>query len=187
MSVSQIRLARLDDADGIARVHVDTWRTTYAGIVPEEHLANLSYTQRAERWRSILEQPGNSFIFVAETGAGKIIGFATGMPERENDSVYKSELGAVYVLQAYQGQGIGRQLVEKVVKRLRHDRFNTMLVWVLAENPSRHFYAALGGKPVREKPIVIAGKELVEVAYGWDDLAALDKLLDEKTKRAKLT
>ena len=38
-----IREATLDDVPGIARVHVDTWRTTYPGIVPAEHLAGLSY------------------------------------------------------------------------------------------------------------------------------------------------
>ena len=29
-----IREATLDDVPGIARVHVDTWRTTYVDIVP---------------------------------------------------------------------------------------------------------------------------------------------------------
>lgn len=37
-----LREARLDDASAIARVHVDTWLSTYRGIVPEEYLSKLS-------------------------------------------------------------------------------------------------------------------------------------------------
>jgi hypothetical protein len=42
-----IREARLDDALAIARVHVDTWLSTYRGIVPEDYLARLDYSPRA--------------------------------------------------------------------------------------------------------------------------------------------
>jgi hypothetical protein len=41
-----IREAAPADAPGIARVHVDTWRTTYQGIVPDQFLARLSYEAR---------------------------------------------------------------------------------------------------------------------------------------------
>ena len=54
-----IREARLKDAEAIgfaarlrpiAKVHVDTWRTTYQGIIPESYIARLSYQKRKERW-----------------------------------------------------------------------------------------------------------------------------------------
>jgi len=48
-----------------------------------------------------------------------------------------------------------------------------MLIWVLAKNPSRAFYEALGGQRVYEKQIVIGGETLVEVAYGWRDIHSL--------------
>lgn len=34
----QVRIATLNDAAGIAKVHVDSWRTTYKGIIQEEFL-----------------------------------------------------------------------------------------------------------------------------------------------------
>ncbi len=46
--------ASYDDAPAIARVHVDTWRTTYRGIVPEDYLATLSYEKRESRWAQML-------------------------------------------------------------------------------------------------------------------------------------
>jgi hypothetical protein len=49
-----------------------------------------------------------------------------------------------------------------------------MLVWVLADNPSRGFYEQMGGRYVMEKEIVIGGdKPLQEVAYGWPDIGAI--------------
>ncbi len=49
----------------------------------------------------------------------------------------------------------------------------SMKVWVLADNPFRAFYEALGGKYVSEKEIVIGGAPLIEVAYGWNELNVL--------------
>ncbi|MBI5652555.1 MAG: GNAT family N-acetyltransferase, partial [Chloroflexi bacterium] len=40
---------------------------------------------------------------------------------------------------------------------------------------ARDFYAALAGKPVREKMVTIGGKALREIGYGWDDITPLLK------------
>ena len=53
----RIREASPTDATAIARVHVDSWRTTYAGIVPADYLANLSYVQREQFWCDIFSTP----------------------------------------------------------------------------------------------------------------------------------
>lgn len=46
--VMQIRKATPSDAEGIARVHVESWKSTYINIVPEDFLKNLSYEKRVE-------------------------------------------------------------------------------------------------------------------------------------------
>jgi hypothetical protein len=46
-----------------------------------------------------------------------------------------------------------------------------MAVWVLARNPSRRFYEALGGELITEQQIERGGESYVEVAYGWRDLS----------------
>lgn len=164
-----VREATHTDVPIIAKVHVDTWRTTYRGIVPDEHLANLSYERRASSWYNILNHaPKNGyFTYVAEDEFGEIIGFASGGEERTGDPVYKGELMAIYILQNQQGKGIGRCLVQAVAKKLYLSGITSMLVWVLVDNPACQFYAALGGKPVHEKEIEIGDKPLIEVAYGW--------------------
>ncbi|MFB2893443.1 N-acetyltransferase family protein [Aerosakkonemataceae cyanobacterium BLCC-F50] len=167
-----VREATHNDVPAIARVHVDTWRSTYQGIVPDEHLAKLSYEQRANFWHQIFHLPpeDSNFTFVAEEESSKIVGFANGGVERTGDPLYKGELNAIYILQIHQGKGIGRCLVQAVAKMLIQLGIKSMLVWVLVDNPACQFYTALGGEPVREKEIEIGGKRLIEVAYGWKNL-----------------
>ena len=80
----RIRTADPADAGPMARVHVDTWRTTYSGIVPAEHLAGLSYRDRESKWVDILTiaSPTTS-NFVAEAEGGEVVGFAGGGLERD--------------------------------------------------------------------------------------------------------
>ena len=169
----RIRQATLDDIPGIARVHVDTWRTAYVDIVPAAHLAGLSYEQRESRWREILIPMGDLRChFVAENDSGQIVGIATGGPERDGMPGYDGEIFGLYVLAAYQSQGIGRALLQTVAQRLAADRFKAMILWVLKDNlQARAFYETMGGAPAGEKMITIGGTELIEVAYGWPDLA----------------
>ena len=83
-----IREAVVADAGPIARAHVDSWRTTYPGIVPDDHLASLDVKEREDRWRVILEAVSHDFTYVAESQEGEIVGFASGGPERSGDSLY---------------------------------------------------------------------------------------------------
>jgi GNAT superfamily N-acetyltransferase len=168
----RIREAFPSDSAGLARVRVDSWRTTYAHIVPDEHLAAMSYETQTQRWLERLTTLADkTFVYVAETASQEIVGYAFGGPERENDPVYHGELYALYLLQTYQRRGIGKDLVVTTARRLMEEGFANMLIWVLAENPSRAFYAALGGKHAGEKMVVIGGRELREIGYGWEDLS----------------
>lgn len=63
-----IRKAQTEDALAIAKVHVDSWRTSYPGIVSNEYLASQSYEAREKIWVGVLSSTeGQSFTFVAET------------------------------------------------------------------------------------------------------------------------
>ena len=178
-----VRPARVEDAPGIARVHVDSWRTSYKGIVPDDFLANMSYEVRVQRWQTILSN-ANRFAsnFVAEDENGQIVGFISAGPVQGYDPVYQGELYAIYILQQYQGQGIGRRLTEAAVEKLLEVGIDSMLVWVLAENPARKFYEALCGQFLKTKQDQIGGATLDEVAYGWQDIR---KLLADRSKETE--
>ncbi|MBN2152642.1 MAG: GNAT family N-acetyltransferase [Candidatus Lokiarchaeota archaeon] len=168
-----VREAVVADAEGIARVHVDTWRSAYAGLVPTGFLASLSYEEKAKKRAEALEKPwSGSKTFVADAGAtGGIVAFAAGGHERSGHHVYKGELFAIYVSEKHQNQGIGFQLVIEVVKHLRTLGLNSMLTWALADNPYARFYEKLGGERVGEKWEETGGKVMQEIAFGWRDLS----------------
>jgi len=169
----RVRKANADDAEAIARVQVDTWRTTYQGIVSEEYLSNRSYDRPRRMWeRFLLDEKSQNSVYVAEDDSGKVLGFVSCGPDRDNDPTYRGETYAVYVLQETQMRGIGRELMLTAAKDLMSRGFNSMIVWVLADNPSRHFYEKLGGIRVQTRSITV-GKLLEEYGYGWEDLRSL--------------
>ena len=170
------RAATSADAPGIARVHVDSWRTTYKGIVADDTLAGLSYERRQQYWDGVLENPDPGIgMFVVE-GAEGIVGFAAAGPERGGDVTRRGEVYAIYLLEKAQGLGMGKALMRAACAHLLAQDSTSMLLWVLKDNlPARKFYEALGGKYLREKTIEIGTQSMVEVAYGWDDLKTLAK------------
>lgn len=166
-----LRQATVEDAVGIATVHIASWRETYRGIVPDEFLDALSIQRRTEQWMNSLADPSNLYhrAFVAEMN-GQIVGFSNyGFPQ-EAVNGFDGELYAIYLLRSAQGRGIGRRLFAEAAKGLLELGVSSMLVWVLKDNPARGFYEHLGGVRLREKPIEIGGKMLDEVAYGWREL-----------------
>lgn len=164
----KIRKATISDTKGIARVHVDSWKTTYANIVPDEYLNKLTYESREQIWINSIPNGG---VYVAENNEGEIVGFSSGGKERSGDyDGFDGELYAIYILKEYQGQGIGRALIQPIMDELIGMGSNTMLVLVLKDNASCLFYEALGGKKIDEIEVQIAGKKLTEVVYGWENV-----------------
>lgn len=173
----RIREAATKDAASIARVHIDTWLTTYRGIVPDAFLDRLArpeaYEKRTAKWVDLLagktvESAG--FTMVALDVRGEIVGFSGGGPERGGDPDYRGELYAMYIKASQQGKGLGRLLARETIRRLSAMGFRSMLVWVLKENPACRFYEAMGGVPVRARKIDFSGAALEEIGYGWKTL-----------------
>ena len=165
-----IREATPADAQAIARVHVETWRTTYPGIMPQEHLDALSVGQFAADWANRIAE-GKTRILVAEDDAGRLVGFASGGPPRLPDPDYAAEIYTIYLLQSHQGQGRGRRLFTAMARRLREDGHATLMLWTQVRNPARGFYEALGGVAARTGQRVVTGVTYDDVGYCWDEVA----------------
>jgi GNAT superfamily N-acetyltransferase len=173
---AHLREARQQDASAIARVHVDSWRSTYRGIVPEGYLAEMSYEDYEDRWRGWLRNVGEPRLAfrVAELPSGRIVGFASGGPRHGPlYTDYAGELYTLYLLREHQRAGIGRRLLSSVARGLAEGGTYSLLAWVLARNPSRRFYEAVGGELLGSQEIEIGGARLEEVAYGWQRLHRL--------------
>ncbi|MDQ6905711.1 MAG: GNAT family N-acetyltransferase [Chloroflexota bacterium] len=170
----RIRAATRADAAAIARLHLDSWRIAYRGIVPDALLDAITLKSRDEHWDGVLAPGGMEFVYVAEGEGGRLIGIASGGPELGDDPQYRGELYVLHVRADAQGQRIGRALMRAIAERLAADGITTLLVWMLRENhPARRFYAALGGQFVREQPALFEGMLLMDAGYGWLDTILL--------------
>jgi ribosomal protein S18 acetylase RimI-like enzyme len=164
-----IRQALYGDAAGIARVHVDSWRSSYRGLLADDFLDSLSEAGYTDRWRRVIGD-GASRVFVVEE-PDAIVGFASGGRERAGESGFEGELYAIYIVAGSQRKGHGRELVRRMAAALRENGLHDMIVWVLRDNaPARKFYERLGGRYVRSQPITIGATTLEEVSYGWRSL-----------------
>jgi GNAT superfamily N-acetyltransferase len=176
-----IREAVASDAASIAKVVVDTWRSTYTGIVPQSFLDTMDPKSMAALWQGRLTDPSRMwpgwFVYVVEDDGGEVFGFTGGGASLSPELPFSGELGFIYLLKEYQRQGIGRRLVLTVADRLKQMGHKSMLLWVFNANPSRVFYEALGGKVVGEKIVDRYGGHLPETAYGWEDIDTLIKMV----------
>ncbi len=167
----KIRKAVVTDAIGIAKVHIDSWKTTYANIVPNEYLSNLSYDSREKMWTNAIPLGD---IYVVENNVGEIVGFSKGGKERScKYKGYEGEIYAIYILQEYQRKGIGTALVKPIIKDIIEVGINSMLVLVLEDNNSCKFYESLGGRKIDTVEVEIGGKKLPELVYGWEDIRTI--------------
>ena len=174
-----IREAAPGDAAGIARVHVESWRTTYLGIMPQQHLDELSEDDFTQTWATRLadDGPARPHVLVAAADGGEIVGFVSGGRERAGDPDYGAEVYALYLLRSQQGRGAGRRLLRAMARRLSEAGHAALLIWVNADNPARGFYEALGGVAARAGSRQIRGVAYQDAGYGWD-AAAFRRLLE---------
>ncbi len=161
-----MRRAAAADAPSIAQVHVESWKTTYRGILPDEYLDQLSVEQREQFWTSTLAaSDSNSTTIVAiDEASSRVVGFACAGKERTGELGCDEELYAIYLLREAQRQKLGTLLL----KELAAIGFSVVAVWVLNANPARKFYEATGGRVLKEQSIELAGKAFAETAYRID-------------------
>jgi ribosomal protein S18 acetylase RimI-like enzyme len=168
-----IRAAGPQDAEAVARVQRESWRTSYAGILPLEVIASHAGTRDAIAWRRRLERPGaDGATFVAQR-AGQVIGFASCGPAREPVRNLDAEVYALYVLQASQRRGVGRELLRACARHFARRGFFGFFLWVLKANRARMFYSAIGGEEMAQKSERLGKFDFAEIAYGWEDLTGL--------------
>ncbi len=95
-----VRSATAEDLLGIQRIAVLTWRSTYAGLIPDTDIETFwTDAYDHERLRLMLDWLGSGLIVAIEDG--EVIGYA--MTGRNRDRV--AELFAIYVLPEWQGGG----------------------------------------------------------------------------------
>jgi len=163
--VTTVRPATSADAEAIGRVQVETWRTAYARLLPQETIDTFDVGERQTLWRDGLgrtPRPGSAtFVALVED---EIVGFATVGASYSEDGT--GELYAIYVEPSSWGNGAGRALIERSEASLRESGFPEALLWVLEGNErAERFYRAAGWQRDGEKEDVFQGATVTELRY----------------------
>lgn len=165
-----IRRATLEDVDGIARVHVESWLSTYKGLISEAYLSRITVEGRKRNWLPVFQEPEerHQTILVLEDEAGTIRGFISGGECREGDLPFDAEIYSIYLLEGCQKQGYGAALLHELTDILGSEGHRSVMAWVLEGNPALRFYQKVGGTVARRKQIRIGDETLWEIALGWE-------------------
>lgn len=125
----------------MAKVHVDTWRETYRGLMSDAALDDPALLSWREKfWAAALTDPRYSHNTVAVASyEGGLIGIAMSGPTLD-DTDEPQQLHLLYAYAAFHGSGVGRALLNAVI-----DPTAPAALWVADTNPrAQAFYRKNG-------------------------------------------
>jgi hypothetical protein len=173
----RVREATCEDAEAVAKLHAESWRSAYRGAYRDEFLDGDVFVERAEVWRERLCEPSSSqFVLIAED-AGQLAGLACAYGGE--DPQWGTLLDNLHVSCALQRQVLGARLVCRVGGWCRGQVPDCGLyLWVLAQNDRpRAFYERMGasdrGGTRFDAP---GGGEIQSRRYAWSTLAEVAAL-----------
>jgi ribosomal protein S18 acetylase RimI-like enzyme len=161
------------DEPAIARLHADSWRAAYRGILGDDFLDDTVVANRRELWRARFSEIDrkDQLILVGEEH-GEIQAFACAFLDA--DPEWGTLLDNLHVLPGLKGRGLGRQLISAVAEHIRRHGLHSMLhLWVYEKNDQAcGFYERLGGI-VSDCVSETApdGSHVNVLRYGWRELS----------------
>jgi GNAT superfamily N-acetyltransferase len=167
--VCSIVRAVVEDADEIAALHIESWRSAYRGLLPDDFLAGQVVQDRVELWRRRMPAPEpHRRLVLKAVSAGALVGFACVLLDAEPG--WGALLDNLHVKPALKGQGIGRRLFQEARTWVNITvPGQPMHLTVIEGNlDARRFYERLGGAVVERKIVeVVPGTELAVLRYSW--------------------
>ncbi len=152
-------LETTSEIEGRGYVHYTAWQETFAGMVDEAYLRQMSMEQCLEIGYRIRES-----VLIAKDRE-KVIGFVVYGGYRDEPASGYGEVYALFVLKEYQGKKIGYRLMQAAIERL--SAYQSIVLWVLKDNHKTiRFYEQYGfhfdgaekelllGTPVLERRMV---------------------------------
>jgi GNAT superfamily N-acetyltransferase len=149
-----VRPAGPQDSGEIGRIQVDTWRTAYRGVVPDEVLDGLSPEQAVGRWTAAIEAPPtrHHHVLVAleqEWCVGfAALGPADDLEVRDPDPETTVALAILLVEPRWGRRGHGSRLLAAAVDHARADGMTRAITWLPeGDEASRAFFTSAGWAP----------------------------------------
>jgi ribosomal protein S18 acetylase RimI-like enzyme len=168
-----VRTARPEDAADLARIYIESWQDTYAGVISHALLAAMSQKGHTARWLTAIKtaERNSGTVLVAEDARHGVIGLCSLGKARDGGAGFEGEIYTLYVDPAFLGRGVGRALLSAAFDALKARRLRSCLIWAHARNNACFFYEALGGRRVATRTTRLMGELTPEVGFGWKRLA----------------
>ena len=168
-----IREAKVGDASEIAKVNIDSWRSTYLGLIANAILDEMNLDNYVSKWNNILTtlEANENFCFVAENELKEVVGYSLCGKNSHTKFYFEAELYAIYLLKKYQGRGIGKKLFMKSIKEFKNQNINSFLLFVLSSNlGARNFYESFKPDFTVNETITIDNGQYCDICYGWSNI-----------------
>ena len=138
-----IRAPREDDVEALVELHVQTWRETYAHLLPADFFSAEHRAQRRAQWSWLVANPAPQRVPAVAEAEGTLIGLAlAGPPLDPGDAPHDLLLNMLYVLRTRHGTGVGQALLDAVVGS------RPAFLWVSQDNlRAQAFYRRNGFSP----------------------------------------
>jgi ribosomal protein S18 acetylase RimI-like enzyme len=162
----QIRRATIDDAAALARVHIDSRRSAYRGLIPDSFLATLDLDHWTQRFRDVLSS-NTEAVYVAEEEEA-ILGFLIigGCRDTDLEQDETGEIWGIYLAPEHWRRGIGRRLCRKGEHILKSHGYTGAVLWVFEGNDrARDFYSTMGFEPDGASKWLEPGTSLKALRY----------------------
>ncbi|MBP2370020.1 GNAT family N-acetyltransferase [Pseudonocardia parietis] len=147
MATATVRPATDDDVVAIMEIQDRTWRTAYAGLLPEEAFATLTSDTARAHWSDAVHAGDDFHLLVAVEGT-EIVGFCAAARYAGADELSIAEVSALLVEPRWGRRGHGGRLLATAAAALRAAGSDSGRAWVPeTDAASRGFYARAGWEP----------------------------------------
>ena len=159
-----IRLNRIEDQEGMARIKVDCWQDTYKNIIDQSYLDSLNYEIQTNKYIDSFDEYKNMVLVAEDVNDHKIIGYSCFSTDANEYA--DAELISLYIDKKYARRGVGTSLLRETIKELKKYNKKTMMLWCIKENKNAiKFYEKMGGIKVFDKMAKIGNKVYQEYGY----------------------
>ena len=159
-----IRLNRIEDQEGMARIKVDCWQDTYKNIIDQSYLDSLNYEIQTNKYIDSFDEYKNMVLVAEDVNNHKIIGYSCFSTDANEYA--DAELISLYIDKKYARRGVGTSLLRETIKELKKYNKKTMMLWCIKENKNAiKFYEKMGGIKVFDKMAKIGNKVYQEYGY----------------------
>ncbi|MCB2112478.1 MAG: GNAT family N-acetyltransferase [Parvularculaceae bacterium] len=154
----EIRLADENDAERLAFIGAETFRSTFGHLyAPADIAAFLAESHSPEAYRRTLTTP-DFRVWIAEADGGATVGYAVagpcGLPVPDL-TPNSGEVKRIYLDETARGTGLGARLMASALEYLRK-RFDRIYLSVYSENfPAQRFYERFGFAKIGEYDFMV--------------------------------